>query len=289
MPYEFRKIYIDCVTPGGVVCVVYFTWVRFFQRWHGHAGAEIYWPDGERDLVHASATPSVWDPERGLDQLPVSLPAKGGELRLEISAVQGAWSPKVRSPCPELSWQVLALRCGVDVSFPGPKGARRVHGKGYADYVRLTRATRKLGLRSLRWGRAHLPGHALAFTSLELISGERWRVGVHQADGLPAMSYGKLSSELQAGTGQVRLGTGGRVLLLEAERQLHAGSAFDAERVPNLLHRQVCLAVGGATEERRWKASARLRGARDKEGSALHEIVWFGKHARQAAKGELQG
>ncbi|MBW2256266.1 MAG: hypothetical protein JRI25_16950 [Deltaproteobacteria bacterium] len=63
---------------------------------------------------------------------------------------------------------------------------------------------------------------------------------------------------------------------------LHAGDAFDAERVPRLVDRMVAAAVGGKTVETRWFAEATLQGPGREPvlGTALHEWVRFGAAAR---------
>ncbi len=288
MPFEFRKVYLDLITDQGQVCVLYLSWVRFFQRWHAQASVEIYEPGGKRTIVHALSAPQPVDPERGLDQLPVALTIPGGTLELEVKPVHEAWTPAVASPVPELNWSVGALRTSTCITLTTDQGVRKFRGEGYIDFVTLTRPTRKLGLRSLRWGRAHMFERSLCFTALELQDGRHWFVGVTQMHGRPARSYGNLSVKLEDGCGQVRFGTGGQVLRFDKPTVLHAGSAFDAERIPSPLHRQVCLLVGGPHEERRWLCQARVDGSHG-TGHALHEVVWFGKHARLAVKGKLKG
>lgn len=288
MPFEFRKVYLDLITEQGEVCVLYLSWVRFFQRWHAQASLEIYEPGGERTVVHALDTPPLVDPERGLDQLPVALTIPGGKLELEVRTIHDAWAPAVPSPVPELKWSIGALRTHTTIALNTDTGVRTYRGDGYLDFVTLTRATRRLGLRSLRWGRAHMFECSLAFTALDLQDGRRWFVGVTQLHGRPARSYGNLNVELSDGAGMVRFGTGGQILRMENPALLHAGSAFDPVRIPNLLHRQVCLAVGGPHHEQRWHCEARVDASHG-TGRALHEIVWFGKHARLAAAGKLKG
>ncbi len=285
MPYEFRKVYLDLITSCGEVCVLYLSWVRFRERWHGQASLEVYDACGARTIVHALGIPPMMDFEHGLEHLPRALEVPGGELKVEVKAVHDGWKPAVPSPCPELQWSIGALRTRARIEWPGPKGPRSASGEGYVDFVRITAATRKLGLRSLHWGRAHMFERSLAFTALDLENDKRWYVGVTRMHGRPARSYGNLAVEIDhgEGTGMVRFGTGGQQLRLGSPRLMHAGSAFDPQRVPKFLHRQVCQLVGGPHEERRWLAKARVDRSHG-EGLALHEIVWFGKHARKAPK-----
>jgi hypothetical protein len=289
MPYEFRKVYIDLITEAGEVCVVYLSFVRFFQKWHAQASCEIYDPSGQRSIVHATDAPPLIDPGRGLDQLPGALLIPGGRIELDIQPIHDAWQPVAPCPVPELQWSIGALRANTTVTITTEKeGARTLRGEGYVDFVRITKATRKLGLRSLRWGRVHMFERSLAYTALDLADDRRWYVGVTRLHGRPARAYGNLTIALEGGEGMVRFGTGGQVLRLKKARVLHEGSPFDPERVPSALHRQVCNLVSGPMHERRWFAEATVDASHGR-GKALHEIVWFGPAARKAAAGTLKG
>ncbi len=287
MPYEFRKVYLDLITDSGEVCVLYLTWVQLFGRWHAQASLEVY-AEGKRSVVHCVDAPPMVDPRRGLDQLPAALTVPGGRLELEVESMHAGWDPVAPCPVPQLEWSVGALRTQATIRIEDKQGSRRYSGTGYLDFVRLTEHTRKLGLRSLRWGRAHMFERSLAYTDLELEDDRRWFVGVTQLHGRPAKSYGNLSFKLEDGAGMVRFGTGGQVLRFKRPELMHDGPAFGPERVPSWLHRQVCGYVGGPTYEKRWRAEARVDHSHG-AGSGLHEIVWFGKQARQAARGKLTG
>ncbi len=288
MPYEFRKVYIDLITERGEVCVLYLSWVNLFNRWFSQASVEIYEPGGKRTIIHAVDTPPLVDPSRGLDQLPVALTIPGGKLELEVRPVHDAWEPQVPSPVPELSWRIGALRANNSFVIETEAGRKTYRGEGYLDFVSITKATRKLGLRSLRWGRVHMFERSLAFTALELADDRRWFVGATRLHGRDVRSYGNLTLKLEDGSGMVRFGTGGQILRLRKPQLLHSGSAFDPERVPNMLHRQVCNIIGGPHEERRWLCEAKVEASHG-TGRALHEIVWFGKYAKLAASGKLKG
>jgi len=288
MPFEFRKVYIDLITEQGEVAVLYLSWVRFFQRWYAQASLEIHEQGGRCTLIHAEDTPPLVDPTRGLDQLPVALTIPGGKLELHVQPIHDAWEPAVPSPVPELTWSLGALRSNTTITLNTDSGTRQLRGEGCVDFVTITKATRKLGLRSLRWGRAHMFERSLAFTALELADDRRWFVGVTRLHGRDARSYGNLTLQLKDGEGMVRFGSGGQHLRFSKPTLLRSGSAFDAARFPNLLQRQACQAVCGAHEERRWSCQAKVDNAHG-VGTALHEIVWFGKYARQAARGELEG
>ena len=288
MPYEFRKVYLDLVTAEDEVCMLYLSFVRFFARWHAYASLEIYDARGRRTVIHSKTAPPLIDPSRGLDQLPVALNIPGGKLELEVRTIHDAWEPSAPSPVPELEWSIGALRCHTDIVLNTDQGTRKLSGEGYLDFVRMTKATRKLGLRSLRWGRVHLFERSLAFTALDLQDDRRWYVGVTRLHGRPARSYGSLSFDLKDGAGTVCYGSGGQMLRLCKPTLLHQGSPFDAERVPKLFDRTVCSTVSGPMHEQRWRAEASVEASHGK-GTALHELVWFGSQARQAAKGKLAG
>ncbi len=288
MPFEFRKVYIDLITEQGEVAVLYLSWVRFLQRWQAQASLEIHEQGGKRTVVYAKDAPPLVDPARGLDQLPVALTIPGGKLELDVRPVHDAWAPTVPSPVPELQWSLGALRSSTTITLTTDSGTRRLRGDGCVDFVTLTKATRKLGLRSLRWGRAHMFEHSLAFTALELEDDRRWFVGVTRMHGRDALSYGNLALKLKDGEGMVRFGTGGQHLRFSDATVLRSGSTFDAVRFPGFLTRQTSQAVCGPQEERRWLCKATVDNAHG-VGMGLHEIVWFGKHARQAARGKLEG
>ncbi len=285
MPYQFRKVHIDLITDAGELCVLNQTWVRLGERWQGHASLEYHDRAKTRTVLHASSAPPLMDPARGLEHLPKALDLEGGELQLEVKAIHDAWEPAAPSPCPDLSWKVAALRARTRISWTTSKGSHSLRGEGTIDFLDITRPMRKLGLRSLHWGRAHLFERSLAFAALDTVDDKRWYVGVTRLHGRPARSYGnlQLSMDTQAGTGMVRFGTGGQVLRVQKPRLLHAGPAFDGQRASGFLLRQRCQLQEGPLEERSWLAKARVDGSHG-EGLALHRVIWFGKHARQAAK-----
>lgn len=288
MPYEFRKVNVDLITEAGEVCVIHMSFVRFLQRWHAHASCEIYDQSGRCTVVHAKDAPPLIDPGRGLDQLPVALTIPGGKLELEVKPIHEGWDPVAPCPVPALAWTLGALRANVTVQLTTGERSRKLRGEGYVDFLCITEAARKLGLRSLRWGRAHMFERSLAFAALDLADDRRWYVGVTRLHGRPARSYGNLTMAVEGGAGMVRFGTGGQVLRLEKPSVLCEGSAFSPERVPGLVLRQASSAASGPMFERRWLATARVDNSHG-DGKAMHGILWFGKQARQAAKGKLTG
>jgi len=268
--YGFRKIYADLVTADGTVCVAYLTWVRLLRRWTGMGGAEIYWPDGRREILRATVEPEL---------LEVDQPAARGPLRLELGELtfeleytdeHGSWAPSEPSPAPALHWQVLRTRGLGRVRWSDPSRPP-LEGLGYTDWVQIDRPTRLLGFRSLRWGRVHLPDRTLILEELRTKAGD-WRPGLEWSREAGPRA-GEARFHPDGGSGAVRV-AGGEPVELTAVRVLHDGSAFDAERVPSAVERALCVAVGGPTYETRWLARARCG---DAEGWALHEAVRFGR------------
>jgi hypothetical protein len=68
----------------------------------------------------------------------------------------------------------------------------------------------------------------------------------------------------------------GQSLELTPDRVLHDGNAFDPERVPRVVDRVACEALGGRTTETRWLGRARLG---DLVAPCLYERVRFGQSA----------
>jgi hypothetical protein len=72
--------------------------------------------------------------------------------------------------------------------------------------------------------------------------------------------------------------------VLEPRRILHAGNAYDSERVPRALDRLVARAIGGATSETRWLGRATDATNRDRAGWAVYERVLFGPYRKAFAQ-----
>lgn len=272
--YEYRKVYVDLLTPQGELWVVYLNYVRLAGAWTARAGLERYTPDGRRTLAHSPASPALVDADTPVEALPLSMPlpaADGlpaGELRLELEVVQGAWQPPQTCPVPELHWSVRAARTRAVARL----GAQAWEGTGYVDYVCIRKPTRLVGLRKLRWGRTHLPDRTVVSEHLEATGGRRWDTGFEWPllAVVPVVLH-EPSRLDDAGHGQVPLPDG--LLRLDPERLLHRGDAFDPDRVPRRLDRWACNAIGGPTMETRWLGRARIDGL---QAPALYEAVTFG-------------
>jgi hypothetical protein len=270
MSYELRKLYADLVTADGTVCVLYLTWVRLLGRWHARTGLEIYWADGRREVRHGTGAPPPPENDATLDRIALDVQLPGGLCELRFEPEHGALMPASR-PCPSLSWSVKLARGRSTLRAPD---LGELTGIGYADWVSLTRATRLLGLRSLTWGRAHLPDATVVFTELDFVHDRPWRAaGRGAAPGKPLEAIDASAQLAEHGRGRIELANGAAAIALEPRRVLHAGNAFGPERVPRRLDRVVARAVGGATFETRWLGRA---SDGDRSGWAVYERVAFG-------------
>lgn len=274
MLYEFRKLYADLVAADGTFVVLYLSRVRL-GAWQGRGSVEVYFPDGRREALQGCLEPTDLDPETPLQALPLQLALPGGgRFALEAEVEAGPWAPSVACPADPLCWRVVAAHARMTARWTGPRGERTLEGPGYVDLVRVTRATRLLGLSLLRWGRAHLPGRSVVFEDLALENGRRWTVALDAPRGEVTRPTVMLDRD---GAGAVRLQDG--ELFLSPARVLHRGNAFAADRIPGKLDRVLCEAVGGPTHQVRWLGEATCGGAR---GPAVWEQVRFG---REAARG----
>jgi hypothetical protein len=279
VPYEFRKLYTDLVADDGTVCMLYLTWVRFSRRWYGRGGVEVYTPDGSRTLAHGIAEPPVVQAETPAEEIPLRVQLEDGRFELTFTPEHGVYTPTTLSPAPALHWHVKVARTRAVARWSGAT-ERVVEGTGYIDWVHITKPTRLLGFHTLRWGRAHLGGRTVVFNALRLADGQEWRVGAEwSSEG--RRDLGGFAMDLDEDGGGA-IGLGDATLELSPRRVLHAGSAFDAERVPRLVDRMVVEALGGKTVETRWFAEAALQepGRDPVVGTALHEWVRFGAAAR---------
>lgn len=266
MGYEFDKLYADLVSPDGTVCVVTLTWVRLLGGWQARAGVELYWPDGRREVLPAEGAPALTGPDPLLAS-PLRLDLPDGPFELSLEDAHGEpWEPSEPAPCGSLEWSVRVARASARATW----GDRELIGSGYADWVRLTRFTRRLHFSSLEWGRIHLPDRTVVFNLLTLQSGEQWRVCRVWSD--RERDCPDIRLELDEGAGDVSIGEA--LIRLQPVRVLFAGDAFDAQRVPHRMDRLACWAIGGRTTQTRWISRASMDEA--PAGWALHELVHFG-------------
>ncbi|HOX47241.1 MAG TPA: hypothetical protein PK668_26845 [Myxococcota bacterium] len=278
--YAFAKLYADLVTPDGGVLVTYLSWVRLGLHERMDAGLERYLPDGRREVLRSPAPPRGFAPEHLALGRTLELPLPDGRLWLRHTPRHAGWQPAGPPAAPGLDWSVQTTAAAVEVRLEIGGRREELVGTGYADWVHIDRPTRLLGLRRLRWGRAHLGYASLVWNALEVGDGSTWLRGLHVDGSGP--HPGAPALELEQGEGRVTLG--GTNLMLTDARLLHRGSAFDEARLPSRLERLVCWAFGGPTSEERWLTRARILGG-GPAGFALHEEVLFGPRARRGEGG----
>jgi hypothetical protein len=273
--YEFRKIYVDVVTPSKTVYVLYLTWVKLAGVWVGRSGVERYDADGTRVLRHGSNCPARLDDSATAGDTCTRVEFEGGFAEFDLQATLGRWAPADPGNARGLHWAVINARTRARVVWSEAGNTREERGEGYADWVEIERPTRLLHLDSLRWCRVHLPDETIVLEHLETEDGRRWDTGIRWTLGAsrPTAITPRTSSE-RDGVWHSQLDDVA-VLAIEAERVLHAGDAFDDDRLPRAVDRAVCKVLGGQTWERRWIGRATLG---EREGVALFEQVWFGRN-----------
>jgi hypothetical protein len=253
--FSFRKVYADLVADSGEVVVLYLNELVVAGIATRRASLERYAPDGRRTLIHGTVPPRV-DAGTALGDLVVQ---HGDQVwRLEVAVEHGGWTPSTPCPAKPLHWQVLAARTrarltgqGLVPVGSGPAGsAGTLEGLGYVDWVELHRPTRLLHLHTLQWGRFHLPDATLIVEDLTLGDGQRWQIA---AEVRPYEVIEHFPDADLGPDGVVRIDD--RTLVLQGDL-LHHGDAFDPERVPRWLDRQVCHLASPAWESR-WRGTAR--------------------------------
>jgi len=269
--YEFRKLYADIVDQSGRVAVLYLTYVRLAGIWSGRASVELYTPDGQRTVMHATEPAPLLDPDAALIEMPREVPLPEGVFRIELEPTLGVWKPERPPPADALHWQVKAARTEARARWPGGE----LRGIGYVDWVQITKPTRLLGLHELHWGRVHLPDRTVVFEHLTTVGGDRWDVGIDWRldEAAPRMLAGPARLDA-SGHGMIPLSD--LSLELTPDRVLHDGNAFDPERIPRVVDRMACEALGGRTTETRWLGRARLGAV---VAPCLYERVRFGGSA----------
>jgi hypothetical protein len=271
--YSFQKLYADVVAPDGTVAVLYLTWARFWRGWYGRASVERYHPDGRLEQITLPA-PAAPDLDGALSTEAFHFETPAGPVTLAFATELGEWKP---GGCPArgLDWAVKRARTRATLRLPDGI----ITGDGYVDFVTMTETTRGMKLKTLQWGRAHLPDRTVIFEELTLNDGNLWRVGLDAAHDEPLVATtAKIALDTE-GLGTVRVGS--TTLDVTPLRTLHEGDALDRRRIPGLIDRTVARALSGpVTQSRRL---GRVLAKRDgelsarREGFILYERVNFGE------------
>jgi hypothetical protein len=264
--YAFEKLYADLVTDDGTVCIAYVAWTELLGVRHASAGLELYTPDGRREVIHAREEPTL--PALEAAEWALRLDVPGGPFELRHAVGWGPWSPKGAHA--DLSWSVKSAVGMTEARFLGDTSRKQLFGRGYADWVVLRKPTRRLGLRQVDWGRAHVGDDGFVWNRIRTVNGGVWASVLSTADARREVSSVALDEE---GGGLIVTPAGGPSVVLDGGRVLHAGAALDRERFPSPLVRGLARLVSPPMEETRWVRRARV-GTR--EGWALNERVCFG-------------
>lgn len=271
--YSFQKLYADVVAADGTVAVLYLTWARFWRGWYGRASVERYHPDGrlEQITLAGPAKPAIED-SLAIGAFHFDTPA--GAVTLAFETELGEWKPE-GCPARGLDWAVK--RASTRATLRLPDGVHS--GDGYIDFVTMTETTLGMKLKTLQWGRAHLPGRTVIFEELTLTDGNLWRVGLDAAHDEPLATMPTTIELDDAGRGSVRVGS--TTLEVTPARTLHEGDALDRRRIPGLLDRTVARLLSGPVSQSRrlGRALAKRDGevSARSEGFILYERVTFGE------------
>jgi hypothetical protein len=271
--FHLRKLYADLVSPDGCVIVVYLGWLTAAGLRVGYAAVEHYAADGTRRVYRGQ--PVADEPARHPDgSLEYAVRTRDGRtFRLVHHDQLPAWVPAGPAISPHVRWQVAAPAARATASWDDDADWSAA-GRGYADQVTLLRPPRLLGLRRLRWGRAHLPGRTVVFNAVDL-TGTRWWARTAEwptggARTVHSNDRGPLPDD------RTVLAPGGH-LTLTPLRVLHEGDPLDRERFPGSLERWAGRAANGPAHEVRYLSRATALDGTG--GMALHESVRFGRAA----------
>jgi hypothetical protein len=272
---SFEKLYADLVMADSSVCVVYMTWVRLGPLRHHYAGVERFFPDGSREILRASGSPSTWIADRSDRGTSLCFPTRSGLFRLDMGTCQRPWRPTGQPAAPGVDWWVETPRGDTVVSWPGD-GQRTLEGVGYVDRVRLTRRLKGTRVARLRWGRAHTGDSTFVYSAVDLGPGTDWRRAAfwRTPDATPEeWQHFDLVEESESLLVHAD-GEAGPVIRLEPLRRLHAGVAWEAAPSPKLGDRLVARLVGGHMTDDRWLSRARTESpSGGSVGWAVHETV----------------
>ncbi len=263
--FGYRKLYADLVTPDGWVCIVYVAQLNIMAVEQPSAGYELYAPDGERTVVHATGPARI---EVGHGSVCVGFPTRDGHFELTCLA-RDEPAAMEHTPVRGLTWRVVVHRGSAHARVLAPGLAALVlAGSGYADEVALGRPPRALGLRRIRWGRVHLGDSSLVFNHVVLRGGKTWQAA---SDGTTWSAEVEL---VDTPLGLVAVRHRASRLTFKPGRMLHEGVAIDRARFPGRLSRGLARVLGGPIEEQRRLSS--VEDERGIEGMSLYEDVRLG-------------
>lgn len=288
IPFVLRKLYVDLVDEQGTVWIFYFVDLSSLGFRQRLAGVEKYPRAGQPSLRRVTKTP-VWPDEPRPDEpFRFRMALAAGPVEFSALSLLPPWVPAGAPLSLPIKWHVVAPR--LVVTLRCPDSPHPLSGVGYADFVTLRGLPRSLGVRHLRWGRAHGPEGTFVFTSVVPRRGNAWqRAALWRGTETP-LEWDRFDLEerpdgllLQptAASGQ-----GGDRFALGKERILRQGDTVDSGRFPQAGERLAYRLVMGSTAETRWAGSSWLDGGDlSVRGSAVHEAVDFGPTASAASNG----
>lgn len=288
MRFCLDKWYADLVIDDGTVCVVYLSTIRFGAFCHTYAGAEIFWPDGSREVVRASGPVGHWlEPDSTLRNK-IKFPSNGGAFLLRYGPGLDAWKP-ASSPAPGLDWWVEKPRASGELWWPG--SSQRLSGVGYVDHVRLRRRLPGIGLERLDWGRVHRGGTSLVYCGASFRTGTPWRrvAWWPGQDPEPRIFDGfAITPREESLIFQTIQDSKEATTILTPSRQLHAGPVVEAAPQPGPRERLAVLLLAGRLSDNRWISTARSADKSDGEsGWAVHEVVGLPGRTRLIEEGAV--
>lgn len=274
MIYHFQKLYADLVSDDATVCIVYFAQTTLLGTKYAHAGVEVYWPDGRRE-VNRAQVPIVSSPFEQLDQLPqLRIDMADCSLILDFDVKHGAWKPASFPRSDLLGWKIEIAQAQVRARWLGDPGRACLQGAGYIDCVELKRIPRRLGIKRIDWGRIHWPHQTYVFNAISFHTGPPWKSVVcwSQDSGFSVENQFNLE---ETGEG-MRLVLQNKTISFQLVRVLHDGPVVDPLRFPNLMERLAARAVAGPIRETRWLSHVHETPALEVGlGWAVHERIYF--------------
>ena len=138
-------------------------------------------------------------------------------------------------------------------------------GLGYVDRVRLWRSLRRIGLRRLDWGRAHLTDVTVVYLYLELLHGPDWGRVVRWPAGAASPEEAPLRDFVPGATPPD--------LAPVRHRLLHRGPASELVADAGLADRLFLRLFAGPLSDERWLSRSGGTDDRSPVGWIVHETV----------------